>query len=209
MKLRIIFFTSLLLFFFSCKKKDCDLPEEAQFNQAYYPLTPGSYWIYQWYRVDTLGNEWIMENTVDTIRVLKDTLIDGNIYAKIRDYNTVENSEPAIYFRRDSSGHLVDQRNNIFFSSGNFVDILHHVFSPGLFEINFKMDIPTHRISTPIGEYDCLNFQGEVIPIISTSWDKRYLNNFFSKGVGLVMETTFFFSSEYNMERRLTEYHIE
>ena len=209
MRISILLFFCTFLFLFSCNKEDCDPSSDEQFNQSFYPLTPGSMWVYQWYRVNPSGEEFIFDDKIDTVKILKDTLINGDFYAKVWDLNSFENNEPRIYYRRDSSVHLVDPNNNIFFSSSNFVDTLYQTINPSAFEVSYRMSIPSDPISTPLGIFDCLNFRGEVTPLIPTLWSERYLNHFYSKGVGLVMENTFFFSAEDDLQRRLIEYHIE
>jgi len=209
MKIKILLFSSLLFLFFSCKKDHCEETTNPSVNESYYPLTPGSYWTYQWYKVDTLENAELMEGKEDFIKIIGDTIINNNIYAIVADSNSFETSNTNISYQRDSLGYLIDERGNILFSNSNFIDTLDHFIQGSIYEIHYRMDIPPAPITTPLNEFDCLNFKGEVTPFIPVVWDERDVNNYYSKGVGLVLESTFFFSSFDDMERRLIEYHIE
>ena len=76
----LVFLGLALVFLFSCKKETEELQENNnQVPVSYMPLKIGNYWIYQTYKIDSLGNESI-DGAVDSVRVTKDTLINGNTY---------------------------------------------------------------------------------------------------------------------------------
>jgi len=210
MKCRLLIFSLLPLFIFSCKKETIVPPCESQISDSYIPMSVGSYWIYQWYKVDSSGMEELLDDKIDTITIVKDTLIGVSIYKKIEEVNSYILPSNVIKFRRDSLGTLVDPSNNIYFSSSNFIDTL-RVNGNNNFEIISKMEIPSAPIETPAGIFDCLNFQGEITPFLPVSWSTQWINTYYSRGVGKIQENTFYFSSAhiFQFQRRLIEYHIE
>lgn len=210
MKLKLLTISILLLFIFSCKKEASVPTCEPLVTESYIPMSVGSYWIYQWYEVDSSGMEELMVGKIDTITIVKDTLIGASIYKKIKESNSQIFSPTVIKYRRDSLGFLVDPNNNIYFSSSNFTDTL-RIVNNNNFKIIYKMETPNEPIETPAGIFDCLNYQGEVTPFIQVDWSTEMINTYHSKGVGKVQESTFYFSTanESQLQRRLIEYSIE
>ncbi len=210
MNVKLLTLSILLIFIFSCKRETVIPTCESGTSNSYFPMSVGSYWVYQWYKVDSSGTEELMEGKIDTISIIKDTLIGSSIYKKIKENNSQIFSPMVIQYRRDSLGYLVDPNNNIYFSSSNFTDTL-RIINNNNFKIIYKMEIPNTPIETPAGIFDCLNFQGEVTPFIPVDWSTERINTYYSRGVGKVQESTFYFSSanETQLQRRLIEYNIE
>jgi len=210
MKFKLLFPTIFFLFIFSCKKEQVIPTCESQVVESYTPMSVGSYWIYQWYQVDSIGTEELLVDKIDTITILKDTLIGTSIYKKIKENNSFLSIPKTIKYRRDSLGFLVDPLNNIYFSASNFIDTL-KVANNNNFKIIYKMDIPTEPVVTTAGTFDCLNFRGEVTPFITVDWDVEFINTYYSKGVGKIQENTFYFSNANvsQFQRRLVEYYLE
>lgn len=212
MKIRIFIFLACTAFIFSCKKDNLEVTCDNQLTDSYFPLTVGSYWIYQWYSVDSSGMEEILENKIDSVMVTKDTLIGGYQYAVLEGrYSFGGNpNEKFINYRRDSLGFLVDPQNNIYFSTTNTNDTLRTQTDVAFF-ISYQMQNDLMPIEVPAGNFDCKNYQGSVIPYITVPWTEQFLNQYYAEGVGLVKENTFYFSSAHisQLERRLVEYNIE
>lgn len=210
MKLKLFGIFLLLIFICSCKKESVIAPCEPSVSNSYFPMTVGSYWVYQWYKIDSSGTEELLDGKKDTITVIKDTLIDASIFKKIQENNSFLNTPIVIQYRRDSLGFLIDPQNNIYFSSSNLTDTL-KVISNSNFKIIYKMEIPPAPIETAAGVFDCLNFQGEVTSFLPVSWSNQWLNFYYAKGVGKIQENLFFFSNAdiNQFHRRLIEYHIE
>ena len=213
--LKLICSLLLLTLIFSCNPDDED-PFPVECNPAatsYYNFNTGTYWIYQWYQVDTLGNETIMENNIDTLRNVGDTLINGQTYVKQR--GNYLSSQVNDYFKRDSAGYLVNERGDILFSATNFVDILNfqNYGDPDmpLFTGTFKMESDVlNTVETPAGSFECLNFQGSFEGTTSNlSWDNRTTDAYFAEGIGEVQSGTFYASSPGDLIRRLVEYQVE
>lgn len=201
-----------MTFLFSCKKDEIPQTCSPVVNESYFPLTVGSYWVYQWYRVDSLGDETVL-NSIDTIRIVGDTIVGVNQYAIFEETNKFETPDIQRYYRRDSLGFLVDIDNNIFFSPSLSEDTI-RVSSGGFASIVYQMESSITNVDVLAGNFDCRNFRGTLTPTgapIPVDWTEGFLNNYYSKGVGLVMENTFFFSQgpTVDLQRRLKEYYIE
>ena len=210
MKLKLFAFSISVIFIFSCQKETVIPPCESQITRSYFPMEVGSYWIYQWYKVDSSGIEEIQDGKIDTVTIVKDTLIGTSIYKKIQENNSFVTAPIVIKFRRDSLGFLIDRNNNIYFSSSNFIDTLRTINNNN-FKIIYKMEVSSTPIETTAGIFDCLNFQGEVTSFVSADWSTQLINTYFSRGMGKIQENTFFFSNanESQFQRRLVEYHLE
>jgi hypothetical protein len=210
MKFKLLSLSILLIFIFSCKKEIVTPSCESPITGSYIPMSVGSYWIYQWYEIDSLGTEELLEGKTDTVTIVKDTFIQTSIYKKIKEVNSYILPGNVIKFRRDSLGFLVNPRNDIYFSSSNFTDTL-RIDSNTNFKAIFKMEIPSAPIETTAGVFECLNFQGEITPFLPVDWSTQLINTYYSRGVGKIQENTFYFSSaaENQFQRRLIEYHIE
>jgi len=209
-KLKLGTISILLLFIFSCKKETVIPPCESQIVRSYFPMEVGSYWIYQWVEIDSSGMEELLDGKIDTVTIVKDTLIGTSSYKKIQENNSFITAPIVIKFRRDSLGFLIDPNNNIYFSSSNFTDTL-RIVNTSNFKIIYKMEAPNAPIETIAGIFDCLNFQGEVTSFVPVNWSTQLINTYYSRGVGKIQENNFYFGSadQVQYHRRLIEYHLE
>lgn len=209
MKTKLLLSFVFLIFIFSCKKENVEVVCGPTFSNNYIPMSVGSYWIYHWYEVDTLGNETLLGNKIDTVQIIGDTTIQGHLYFIQEETFAFDTPGIITTFYRDSIGYLLNSEGEISFSSTNFTDTLHRV-SNSIFEINYQMETGISEITTEAGSFECLNFQGTVIPFgITVDWTERKQNSYYSKGVGKIQESTFYFNSPNELQRRLIEYHIE
>ena len=112
-----------LLVLLACEKSNepnQEKQEEEPLN--YYPLTTGSYWVYDTYKIDSLGNETLKSEN-DTVAIIGDSLIRGNNYKVFygKPYNLF-NMKKIKYCRRDSSGYIVDGYGLVVFQNVNLND---------------------------------------------------------------------------------------
>lgn len=103
------FFLGLLFFAIaSCKKHDNDiLNADKGFEgkgDSYLPNTENTWWKYEWYRIDSLGNEFILPEK-DCVYVVADTIINGYPYIHLQ--GTYFGSFDLNQFWRDSSYYLI------------------------------------------------------------------------------------------------------
>ncbi len=123
---KILAFTILSLAILSCKK---DKVEPQPVNSSYtHVSTVGSYWVYDWYDVDSTGNEtlWVT-SWKDTTRIVGDTTINGEVF---QHYKGKQWGTPQEYFLRDSSGYVVNPTGSIHYSYMG-VPALLHMYSDG------------------------------------------------------------------------------
>jgi len=211
---QLLCYLLILTLAFSCNGDDEIAPDPVDPPPTiYYNLNKDSYWIYQWYNIDTSGVETV-RNTIDTLRNVGDTLINGNLY--IVQEGTYFGGPLGEKFIRESNGDLVDEKGRIFFSSTNFTDVLSRdTIGPDpndpFIIVNYQMaSSETEEITTMAGTFSCLNYQGThqtFNPIFS--WDIRLSDNFYGVGIGEVQSNTFFASSLTTLERRLVEFELK
>lgn len=173
----------------------------------YHPLSIGSYWIYEWVQIDTLGNETPM-NQIDTVTVIGDTVINGNTYAEL--YGTWLSPQPRYWYKRDSAGYLITNFGGAIFTTTSTSDTLG--FSDFQIGISWKMMAPnTGPIFTPAGTFP------EVLSVRSDFYHQdpnypwgipRTTFGYFAENVGLVQESHYYVSTPDLIVQRLTEYYI-
>ena len=211
----ISFFFLFILSIYSCKKENLsEISYISDVDESYYPLTVGSYWIYKWVKIDRITGEIeSFTNSLDTIKVLKDTLISNHVYSVIYDNNNLlfPNGSNDIYYRRESLGYILDQFNNIYFSRTNIQDILSESVILNLFKLTRKMEPYIINKETEAGIFDCKNLKERAEIFVSFGCETIDFENLFSKGVGRITESYFFGSQicKETLQRQLVEYHIE
>nr|MBC8147027.1 hypothetical protein [Bacteroidota bacterium] len=133
----------------ACKKSDEIIikdPEPVP-TKNYNPMSIGSYWIYQHYEIDTLGNETQLSVT-DSVRITGDTLINSLNYRIYK--GTKPNQWNVLYMLRDSGDYVVASDGLIYLSKSNFVDTLNKGII-GLMSFSYKMEQPVAAITVPAG----------------------------------------------------------
>jgi hypothetical protein len=110
---KILALTILSLAVLSCKK-DKITPEPIPSNSYTHVTTTGSYWVYEWYDVDSTGNETPSNvSWKDTIRIVGDTVINGEVF---QHYKGKQFNQFMDYFQRDSSGYVIRPDGKISYS---------------------------------------------------------------------------------------------
>jgi hypothetical protein len=222
MKKLIIPIIALTVFASSCKKEiieKCEpivIKESEQSYKSYYPLAKGSYWIYQHYKVDSLGNEEAL-NTFDTTSVIGDTIIKGLKFYIVKSSNKPTGNYTQ--YLRDSLNFTVFNNGKIKTCPSNFLDTLNSgvylTNGDTLFTVYQKVD-KYQNINLPIGSFVGLN-----IPHYFTSYSLYGLhsgkikysdNEIYAENIGKII-STYRYLGGYSMykqyyERRLVEYNL-
>ncbi len=198
-----------MFFLSACKKCPDPQPEPppspGSTRPYNYPLTIGSYWIYERFNLDTNGVEAVV--SVDSSYISGDTVIGGNTYSVfVGDII----GPTGFYFRRDSLGYLVDPNGVIRGSNTNFTDTLWAGSTPGYADFYYKM-ISGTSLFVPAGTFTAFDYLGTVNVLFSGyMWDNpRYLHSYYADSVGLIRETSFFILSPNYIGRKLVRYHIQ
>ncbi|MBK5286059.1 MAG: hypothetical protein JJE25_11720 [Bacteroidia bacterium] len=211
-----IFFIS----FYSCKKDETIviIPPTPVIPQAntvdeFTMFHPGNYWIYQWFRIDSLGT--IAQSEEDSCYYKGDTIINGNTYQIVKYWWVF----PWDQYLRDSSGYLLQgwpvlstavtndtfnvwQSNDT--SIGNITSFYYTVTSLA------------NSITVPAGTFnnilDVTNSQYRN-PISNTIINPVIAHTYYAKNIGKISEQ-FYYSGELFShphvvhERRLIRYHV-
>ncbi len=190
---QLIFFCLLFTLYTACKKEKT----EPVIYPDYGNLQVGNYWIYQRFLLE--NGVYKPQNTIDSNYVEKDTLINGQTFAKLK---SIKFEAPTgtyqSLFLRDSLHYIVDEKGKILFSSENTVD----TFSTGYFILDFpsmdtvaftfaKMDEGVFTTDVPAGSFQTKNYRFTYVlyPGWSQGGDTRDVINRYAEDVGLVEET--------------------
>ena len=205
---KLVLFLFVITILYSCNKNENESdPVVIPQSSDYTIFNAGSYWVYDWYKIDTLGNETPMNKT-DSIYVVGDTIINGNTYRLNK--GTMFGGNQYNFIIRDSNNYIVNQQGNILFSATNFSDTLYSDSLSDLVFISYLMADKDSIISVPAGTFETYNCQGTVTPLFSGyQWGIRYLDNRYAKGTGKVLSSSYYMTQPDDMEQRLVRYHIE
>lgn len=196
----------------SCKKDDENKNStpnpQPVYTADYTPMEIGYYWVYEWFRIDSSGNETPM-NKRDSISITKDTLIGGETFFTFE--GTTFGNNPARYFLRDSSNYLVSNLGIILFSSTNFSDVLNIDTLHPVAVVHYQMNHMDTTINVPFGTFDTYDYEGTVYPNNPTyPWGIQYLHNFYGKNVGVIKSTNYYFNAgpTITIEKRLVDCNV-
>ena len=198
-----------------CCKKDDDVHKpraEEPIDADYTPLAVGNYWIYERYQAFLDGTE-VAQNTLDSVYVEKDSVIDGRLFYK---YIRTSSVGPTAFFMRDSLHYMVLSNGQIVFSSEDFSTVFSsyiYTDSDGdtVMTVDKKMSDKDSLIATPAGVFTTSNFQTAFGHYGSTGLSQvRYMDTRYAKDVGLVEETVSYYPPHtYNTIRKLVRYHLK
>lgn len=145
----------------SCKNVEPEIPENIA---LYSQFKVGNYWIYQDYRIDSFEVEKPLK-TIDSVYILKDTLINNKKYFVFTGSNYGNSIWPK--YQRDSLGYIVNEKGIKLFSTSNNTGYLFtdRIWTPNtegtespliLWKTNWKMEPNKTTISVPAGEFEVL-----------------------------------------------------
>lgn len=203
----------ILALFTSCQENEVESPET---HSTYLPLAIGNYWVYEHYRVDSLGVETLLPD-IDSVYVSRDTLIRNNQYF-ILEGRTIPYTRVQIL--RDSLQYLVNEKGDILFSEKNFDDILSTSLeitndNDTILKSYSKMHLTNDPVVLSAGTFnDVLNFQADIyLDFYSVQTGQTKLNNYYAPNVGRIQYSYLWAHSFLNdgvrFELRLLRYNIE
>jgi hypothetical protein len=218
--MRIMLFAGLILLsvIIACEqKKDVTaLPDDSQ--PDYFPMTTGSYWVFNSYKIDSLGNEFLVSEN-DTVSIIGDTLIKGREYLIFfgKKWNALSVSK-SLSFLRDSAGYIVNEAGEIVFSAQDLENVLYDSYEivddDTLYYYFSRMEIYQHEMTLAGAHFDSLlNCTFNVLGYTSGNELIRKDTNLYAPNVGRVIRQYCYLSQwlneKYSYEERLIEYHIE
>lgn len=212
----LFFFSLVLLAFFSCKKDDTN-DNDNQNNPTYdnyFPLKIGNYWVYQYNKLDTNGNETLLQ-IIDSNWVDRDTIINNHTYFIIGGSSFgYTNPDGINYMIRDSNGHFVNQYGQILLSATNFSTKFNlnsiYTGTDTLVDLYDQMFKTTNLVNVPAGDFNVINKRTTItyrqkVPGVDSI---RYSHSYFSKNVGNIYSTILFYSNPTIYEKKLLRYKI-
>lgn len=211
----LIVFTIII---FSCKKEFVSEQTVKEQETVNYPnfskFNAGSYWVYQQYVIDTLGNE-TPTNNYDSCYAEADTIINGLTHHVINKPNPSSSSLPRIRnLTRDSLHYIVELGGEIVFSSEDFQTIFKSNYNVSgidtIYQVIKRMANKNITVNTPFGTFVTSDYIQEYYYLLYPTHDNpRVMHKRYAENVGVVIETIPFFSSNPNYtERRLIRYHL-
>ncbi|MBD3638846.1 MAG: hypothetical protein HUJ25_15950 [Crocinitomicaceae bacterium] len=202
------------LVFLSCRKDpkiEIEVPYEPEPIELV--TTPGSWWKYEWYRVDNYGNETFLGEQ-DCVFVVGDTLINGDLYTHYSG-DVFNFSTPYNLYWRDSLHYIVTSTGTLLFSTFEQLDTLWTNTGP-MHSVYALTNGTKSQVTVPAGnfmaydrEVHYYNTDGTPFTACDSIWVKH---SRFTNGIGIISETTGFLSliqdyCQYD-EKRLVEYYI-
>lgn len=209
----MLMLTVLGLSIISCKKDKKNVPESSGTTQPNYVYVckPGSYWVYDLYGIDSLGNEILLPGK-DSIVIAGDTLIHGDFYHK---YVGFSQWYPPVHFERDSLGYIVDENGTILYSFNNVVSDISSMTDGQYLVVNrlgLNEDVATNfGVKNAFVKYREVSMNdGSPVTICGDLSVKYY--QYYVSGIGLVQdETEEYLEMTYNCSkkrRKLSFYYI-
>ena len=190
----------------ACKKDDpVDNEPQATSAAYFYPMKVGSYWIYE--TLNTITNDVAL----DTIKVLRDTTVNGRtyyIFNKISFDNYVV--PEAEYILGDSSGSIVDPTGFVYEVNTGAQDTISNSSGP-----DYDMVVRTGNRDTVVnvaaGSFHTLEtimdmyYTGMTPPAVIP----RRTYHYAAKGVGSIKTTYFYSAGPGELICTLKSYHLE
>lgn len=174
----------------------------------YFPMTIGSYWIYEVLSIDTLGIEGPVTH-IDTVTIIGDTVINGNTFM-VFDGSFMTNSNWRNFYR-DSSGYIVTNYGGTALTNQPTTDTLASSYIQSIGWQYKYMSPPPPAIATPVCTFTSLLHTKTDLWTDDPNYpwgSPRSDHGYFAEGVGNVLQIFYYYSSPSYLHRRLTEYYI-
>lgn len=210
---KALIFTFLSMLLLGCRKDDkinTEEPLEPTEEDALVK-TKGSWWKYQWYKIDSTGTENSYA-LIDCVYVVGDTLINGNHYTH---YQGTDFGQSTSWLWRQDNGQILGANDKVFFDFTNETDTFSTYLSQDykVYTINTPNTV---QFSTPSGVHESYVTESHFYALDSTAFtacDTAWIKQeFFSIGPGKVgSQAAYTHQVKDNCtyyESRLSEYYI-
>jgi hypothetical protein len=177
-----------------------------------FPLTIGSYWIYEQVSLDSNLNV-IATGAIDSVFICADTLIHGDTFFVFGSQTTGSQTYLPVFilgshYLRDSAGYLVDPAG-VFIEHDNFADTLDSSLVQNYLQSYYFMRHPDSLVTVPAGTFATIDYRGDHYYLNPTFAPYRHSHTFFADDVGVISRITFFASLPGYVQQRLLRYHIQ
>ncbi len=211
---------SLIAIITSCKKDNEDDAVESQTSNSleYLPLDEGNYWVYEHRRIDSNGVDEPFGSELDTVRVTRDTVINGQAYKILEGRYAPWHNKPnqIVDIVRDSAGYLVSYTGRVLISVKKFDQVFANdtVYTHDdhwFYASAKKIRMSQNELQVPAGKFVTIFNEDLVLfnPDVSVPFYERVQETHYAKGVGRVMQRYFYAASPYTFEKRLVDYNIQ
>jgi len=204
-----------ILFLFSCKKDEIITVPQVEVKTGYFQASPGSYWIYDWFEIDSNGVETQL-GILDTIQNIGTTVLNNKTY--IERTSSCFAYKTANIFLRDSMGYVVNSSGEILYSYTDFSDTLTTGSIAPLQVIWHKRMFDNVPVNVPVGSFTAIEANQHIYDTINIPYTlcgdpAVELSVMVAPGVGTVIKQSGYFSKlwscESRLEGRLIDYHIQ
>lgn len=195
----------------ACEKQNSNLNTS---KQDYFPMTTGSYWVYNTYEVDSLNQDSLISKN-DTVVVIGDTLVRGEEYKVFRGKYYGFSKDLTHKYYRDSLGYIVNSGGRIvLYPEVNGDTLYRNVVGDSMaYFYTIMANESGYLNSKVITDGDLLNCQFfidvwsvDTIPTIKQ-------DNYYAPNIGSLTKQYSYFSQLITKgvfyEDRLVDYHIE
>jgi hypothetical protein len=199
----------LIIFLWSCEKEN---PNVNQTELSYFPMTTGSYWVYNTYEIDAKGCDSLI-SACDTVKVVGDTLFRDEKYKIFRGKNYGFGHTIVDKYYRDSAGYIVNSTGNIVFQPKVTGDTLYQTIVGDSLAHFYTIGVNQGDVLVERSLYsDVLNCEF-FIDLLSIDTVPQMANDyFFAPQVGLILEEYGYFNELITMgkyyQERLVDYYI-
>jgi len=216
---KLIVFSILLIVFISCKKdNDSSEPENTPptVQASYFPMTFGNYWVYENYKIDSLGNEELLTE-IDSLVITKDSIINGKKYFVIEGISYPFNTWKIQGIYRDSAGYLINHLGKKLFCNNQSNDTLYtyanynnqndtvYSFYLRMTDSEYTLEVPAgsfSKIMKSEGSYYLYNPNNENI-------HSDILDYYYAPSIGKIQYNWKYASAPWRGEKRLLRYSVD
>ncbi len=122
--------------------------------EGFSQLVIGNWWVYSALQLDSLGDYRPMGTGRDTVRINRDTIINGKTFF-VAEGTYHGGSIPVREYWRDSADCLVNEIGHILFCFGHFNSIFQVDSIPGQFTANYVTSNQYSSVGTALGTLNC------------------------------------------------------
>ena len=217
---KVVLLSMVISLFYSCTKEKEDQLSISTAT-SYIPMDIGNYWVYEHYKIDTLGNE-ILQSQTDSVSISRQMTKRGHTYFVFQGtyFPIYSEFKSILWALRDSSGYLIDTNGRILFAENDFRDSLDIIYSQAkpnedtIITYVFQMRTVQNFVNLSAGTFSALNYHNLIYthPTLNVPAgvpNPRSWNTYYSQGVGKILETYFYASQVDHNERRLLKYNVK
>lgn len=211
--------TALSLILYIVLLSSCRKDPKIEFPNPYEPekiqlvSSPGSWWKYNWYSINSLGTETSL-GVQDCVYVVGDTLINGYSYTHYAGDLYPYTTEQHLYWR-DSSHYVVNSYGLKLFSTYSQMDTMRYSYGPLWTVYDITNGEKTEYI-VPAGTFMAYDLQTHYYNTDGSPFteceDVFIKHNLFANGIGILSQQTGYINLIQNYcqydEKRLVDYYI-